>query len=185
MKSLTNITIDNRIPAFKKFPKSIGNSVAETDLFILANQLNGNILKCGINKVDASSGLTYLTPFFKNRKIIVFEKSGEENGGNDGFKNTPWLEIRHGNLINAAEEYLIENPELKLAYLSIDLDNYESTISALEYFYPRIVENGILVIANYYKKTADFQAVRDYFYQSYNLIKCINEEKGPHFLVKN
>ena len=74
---------------------------------------------------------------------------------------------------------------LKISFLALDLDNYEACLTALQFFYPRLVHGGILVFDNYYKKEEDFQAITDYFESKAIQISHLYDNNGPHFLVMN
>ena len=66
----------------------------------------------------------------------------------------------------------------------IDFDEYEATFTTLQYFYPRLVHGGILVLDNYYKKEADYDAVNDYFQHEKHKIYNFSVNKGPDYLVR-
>jgi predicted O-methyltransferase YrrM len=93
------------------------------------------------------------------------------------------IEFVPGLLNNSIPEYLIENPELKIALLTIDIDDYESTLTAMQYFYPRIVNGGILIMNNYYKKSAESLAIQEYFYNEDVIVRHFSLEKA-HYIVK-
>ena len=94
------------------------------------------------------------------------------------------IEFVPGNLDDSIPEYLMENPELKISYLNIDLDDYEASLVTLQFFYPRIVHGGIVILDNYYKEEEDFRAVIDYFKFSNVSINNFSINKGPHYLVR-
>ena len=88
-----------------------------------------------------------------------------------------------GNVSDSIPDYLIENPELKIAMLHIDLDDYDGTTNALEFLFPRIVQGGILILDNYYKNTGEKKAVVEYFRTMPPLIQNFSVNNGPHYLV--
>jgi hypothetical protein len=94
------------------------------------------------------------------------------------------IDFRSGSLNNSIPIYLIENPELKIALLTIDLDDYENTITAMEYLYPRLVTDGILIVNSYYKKQAEYNTIQHYFSNEVVIIHHFSLEKGPHYIVK-
>lgn len=94
------------------------------------------------------------------------------------------VEVVPGTIGDSIPIYLIENPELKIAMLNIDLDDYEDTFTALEFFYPRLVQGGVLIIDNYYKNLDEKTAVDCYFHPTLPKIKSFIVNKGPHYLLK-
>ncbi len=62
----------------------------------------------------------------------------------------------------------------EIAILRLDTDFYESTRHELEYLFPRLVRNGILIVDDYYSWSGSREATDEYF----------AKEKYPIFLVK-
>ncbi|MCZ2299731.1 MAG: TylF/MycF family methyltransferase [Chitinophagales bacterium] len=181
------------------------------ELYKLVRNLNGSILKCGINN-DESFG--YFSFFKKNNQynpnqpLVVFEKSTSlfestlvdketriavKSAGMHALtqqnllqrSQAEGIEFVTGNLIDALPNYIINNPELKIALLVIDLDNYEHTLSTLQYLYPRLVSNGIIIINNYYKKEAENQAVKDYFLNENIAIRHFSHQSNVYYIIKD
>lgn len=182
------------------------------ELYKLIKHLNGSILKCGISNDEAFGYFSFFKQMnqYRHQQLIAFEKSSsifETSAENQELtvrvKNATSLETAFnqknllkkgieeeiefvpGQLSVSIPNFLIKNPELKIALLTIDLDDYESCITSMQYFYPRLVTGGILIINNYYKKQAESLAIQDYFVNQDIIIRHFSLEKGPHYIVKD
>jgi len=181
------------------------------ELYKLVKNLNGSILKCGVNNNETFSYFSFFkktNQYNTNQPLVVFEKnpsvfepalvnnetvitvkSSEDiisSRKNIALKSKKEdIDFIPGNVTNALPTYLINNPELKIALLVIDLDNYEQTLAALQYLYPRIVSNGILIISNYYKKAEDTAAIKEYFANQSVIIRNYSKSKGLHYIIKD
>jgi len=175
--------------------------------------LEGTIVKCGITAEEGFAKFAMfrkLVSSHTSQKVIAFEKFRKnlycENSAvckeplqlktkktardveriQEKFlkKGIAEIDFIPGRLGDSIPDYLIENPELKIAYLSLDLDDYDATINALQFFYPRIMHGGMLVFDNYYKNEEDFRAISDYFRHIKADINSFSINKGPHFTVR-
>lgn len=181
------------------------------ELYKQIKHLEGSILKCGITTDEAFSYFAFFKQMnqYKQQPLVAFEKVNsifETTTQNEettvAVKNmysvesriehkkmvrkgiAEEIDFRPGFLSNSIPKYLIENPELKIALLTIDLDDYENTITAIEYLYPRLVTDGILIVNNYYKKGAEYEAIQHFFSTEEVIIRHFSLEKGPHYIVK-
>lgn len=194
-------------------PEFTARLLAHYDLFNKVCHIDGSIINCGIaaessftrfvmfRNLIASLSSENVIAFEKHTKTLYFENSKEETGSlhykiNNSFLDVERLQSKlqkkgmtekiqfvRGYLGDAIPEYLIETPELKIAYLNIDLDDYEATLTTLEYFYPRMVQGGMVVFDNYYKKDEDYKAVIDYFSYNKVFISSFSVPDGPHYVV--
>jgi hypothetical protein len=190
---------------------SSGSIIPQCELFKKVAALNGSIVKCGIAADEAFSRFNMfrkMLPANAHQNMVAFEKhvstrnipllqeSKLQNKIDDNcividdvYKAMAQkatkdnIEFLRGHVDDAIPNYLIENPELKIAYLEIDLDDYDSTMTSLEFFFPRIIENGVLVVNNYYKKSDEYKAVQDYFAHSRMIIHTFSVNNGPHYIV--
>ncbi|GEO10635.1 TylF/MycF/NovP-related O-methyltransferase [Segetibacter aerophilus] len=191
-----------------------GKLIAHYELYRKVSHLEGCVVKCGIASEEGFtrfSMLRNLVTAHPNQKVVAFEKFSKSlyltSSTDDSsklkyhIKRSPinvsriqqkldkkgikqQIDFVPGNIGDSIPEYLMENPEMKIAYLNIDFDDYESSLTTLQYFYPRLVHDGILIFDNYYKKEEDYQAVKDYFKYSENRILNFSVNKGPHYLVR-
>lgn len=192
-----------------------GKLIAHYELYRKVSHLEGSVVKCGIAAEEGFTRFAMLRNLIAvqpNQKVIAFEKFAKSlyltNNNDDAgtlqyqLKRSPIdidriqqkllkkgikekIEFVPGNIGDSIPEYLIENPELKISYLNIDFDDYESALTTLQFFYPRIVHGGILIFDNYYKKEEDYRAVKDYFKYLDGRIYNFSVNKGPHYLVRS
>jgi hypothetical protein len=192
---------------------STGAEIPQCELLKKVRSLDGSIVKCGITPGEAFTGFTLfrqVIPANFSQRLVAFEKhqlnSEVSQVQQKALKakvevNAVPVDNSHptmvqkatkvnvdvvpGHVDDAIPDYLIQNPELKIAYLEIDLDDYNATMTSLEFFFPRLVSKGILVLNNYFKKGEDFRAVEDYFHNSRIIMHSYSVNNGPHYVVLN
>ncbi|MCU0321277.1 MAG: TylF/MycF family methyltransferase [Chitinophagaceae bacterium] len=212
LKSIVSFPTDSSLFISKPRNQQSERLVTYYELYKLIKHLNGSILKCGITHDEAFSYFSFFKQInqYGHQPMVAFEKNPslfevtKHNNKEEGIavKNihtkqvgaaqqnliekgiTEKIEFVPGLLNNSIPEYLIQNPELKIALLTIDIDDFESTLTAMQYFYPRIVSGGILIMNNYYKKSAENMAIQEYFVGHDIIIRHFSLEKGPHYIVK-
>ncbi len=194
---------------------SSGRLAAHYELFKRIKHIDGAIIKCGINAEEGFTRFAMFRGILGHpitQKMVAFEKfqpvfeeEMSETGNitlkvnasrasvtidnvqktlkNIGINNN--IEFVPGSACQTIPDFLIQNPELKIALLNIDLDDYEATMTTLEFLYPRLVQGGILILDNYYKGKADRCAVDDYFAPGKVLINNFSVNKGPHYIMKD
>jgi hypothetical protein len=129
---------------------------------ILKKNLTGDIAECGVYKGGSAR---LLATIFPNKKIFLFDSfegihendvlpSGHRKGD---FSDTSLLQVK---------DYLDDKPNClffpgwlpesasfltdeKFSLVHIDLDLYESTKAAINLFWPKLVEGGVMVFNNY------------------------------------
>lgn len=193
--------------------KASGKLIAHYELFKKVKHLNGAIVKCGVTADEGFNHFAMfkeITNRNQHQKMIAFQKSQpffveevSENGEITMMVKTPNLEAHThllqktlvdkghansidfvpGNVSDSIPDYLIEYPELRIALLHIDLDDYEGTMNALTFLYPRIVQGGILIMDNYYKNTGERKAVSEYFKPLHPGVQNFSVNNGPHYMV--
>ena len=191
-----------------------GKLIAHYELYRKVSHLEGCVVKCGIAAEESFTRFAVLRNLIagtQNQKVIAFEKFAKDLYLTNSSEDTSTLQYQikrptididrieqklrkkgitekiefiPGNIGDSIPEYLMENPEMKIAYLNIDCDDYESAFTTLQFFYPRLVHGGIVIFDNYYKMEEDYNAVRDYFKYSNNKIFNFSVNKGPHYLVR-
>lgn len=191
-----------------------GKLFAHYELYKSISHLNGSIVKCGVAAEEDFTKFAMFRAMVANctpQKVIAFEKLSKDLYYENSHTATGTLQYKlkrslididkleeklqkkgitekvefvPGQLGDAIPEYLMQNPELKISYLCIDLDDYESALTALQFFYPRLMHGGILVLDNYYKSEEDYRAVTDYFRFNKVPIQNFSVNKGPHFIVR-
>ncbi len=180
----------------------------DADVIRRIKHLEGIIVKCGVTEQEGFARFDLLNNIVGEaltQKMVAFEKSSiclqevrmhsevcfsakTENKTSILPKKKPVIkqeiEFVPGDVCETIPEYLIENPESKIVLLNIDLNDYESTITALEFLYPRIVQHGILILENYSESKEQKTAVDDYFAPGKLVVQSFSRGKAAHYLVK-
>lgn len=214
MKSFITYPLEFQSLSFtsKNQTSASGKLIAHYELFKKIAHLNGTIIKCGITAEEDFNRFSKFKEMAGTnipQKMIAFEKfqtlfeeeinemgaltlkvkgsrvSSEQihetlnkSGVNEDIEFIP------GAVCETIPQYLIENPELKIALLNVDLDDYDGTLTTLEFLYPRLMPGGLLIIDNYYKCLSEHQAVNDYFYPRKIQIKNFSVNREPHYIIK-
>jgi hypothetical protein len=189
-----------------------GKLIAHYELFKKIAHLNGSIIKCGITaeegftrfamfKEMAGADIEQTMIAFQKHQPLFEEEVSEFGTVTLKVKGAP-VSVEHihetlkksginqniqfvpGAVCESIPEFLIENPELKIALLNVDLDEYDGTMTSLEFLYPRLVSGGILILDNYYKHLSEYEAVNDYFHPTKVQINNFSVDKGPHYIIK-
>jgi hypothetical protein len=191
-----------------------GKVVAHYELYKKVRHLNGSVIKCGISAEEGFTRFAIFRSLMnsqREQKMIAFEKYPQEKYRDAELEDNESVQYQvssssrlidrmqqvliqkgisenvdfvPGDVHDSIPNYLIENPELKIAFLNIDLDNYESTLTTLEYLYPRLVEGGVLVLDNYFKNEEEHKAIETYFSHAKVVINNFSVSKGPHYVIK-
>lgn len=210
-KILSNYVEESALFIDKQYQPQTESLLNYYELYKIVKNLNGSIIKCGINSNESFSYFTFFKKcnhYNPKQPLVAFEKSisifettvnsSEEvisvksNLQIDEDRNIlkqksvdEKIEYVPGSLSKVLPSYLINNPELKIALLIIDLDDYEQTLTTLQYFYPRLVSNGVLIISNYYKKGEENRAVKEFFVNQSVIIRHFAQEKGIYYSIKD
>jgi hypothetical protein len=77
----------------------------------------------------------------------------------------PRVELVEGDICKTAKRYVADNPGLRIALLHLNCNLYEPTLAALKAFYPRVVNSGVIVCAEYGMKEwgGESAAIEEYF----------------------
>lgn len=73
------------------------------------------------------------------------------------------VELVEGDVMKTVPRYTKKNPHLKISLLNLDTDIYEPAFTILNYFWPRIVRGGILILDDYGAFPGETKAVDEYF----------------------
>jgi hypothetical protein len=73
------------------------------------------------------------------------------------------VDIIKGDILITLNDYLEENPHLKISLLHIDVDLYEPTKHILEKLYDRVTKGGIIIFDDYGAFAGTNKAVDDFF----------------------
>jgi len=82
-----------------------------------------------------------------------------------GAKGIDNVELIEGNIIKTVPDYVKKYPELRISLLHLDVTVYEPTLVALENFYDRVLQGGIILLNGYGKEGVEGEtdAVDDFF----------------------
>ena len=94
------------------------------------------------------------------------------------------VEMVEGDITKTIPEYVASNPELSISLLNLDTDIYEPSVTVLEFFYPRIVKGGILILDDYGTFPGETKAVDDYFKEKNVKIRKFNYSATPYYIIK-
>ena len=97
------------------------------------------------------------------------------------YKN---IELVKGDITKSVPKYLEKHPELRISLLNIDTDIYEPAVTILEYLFPRIVKDGILILDDYGVFPGETKAVDEYFKNKKIEIKKFSFSKTPSYVIK-
>lgn len=73
------------------------------------------------------------------------------------------VDLVEGDIRDTVPAYVEEHQELRISMLNLDVDVFEPSVVVLDYLYPRIVKNGILILDDYGVFPGETKAVDDYF----------------------
>ncbi|WP_370000565.1 TylF/MycF/NovP-related O-methyltransferase [Winogradskyella sp.] len=93
------------------------------------------------------------------------------------------VEIIKGDILETLDEYLLDNPQLKISLLHIDVDLYEPTKVILEKLYSRVTKGGIIVLDDYGAFAGTNKAVDDFFENKLEINK-LPYSKAISYIVK-
>jgi len=73
------------------------------------------------------------------------------------------VEIVKGDILQTLDQYIEDNPHLKISLLHIDVDLYEPSKVILEKLYSRVTKGGIIILDDYGAFAGTNKAVDDFF----------------------
>ena len=95
------------------------------------------------------------------------------------------VEIIKGDILQTLDNYLSDNPHLKISLLHIDVDLYEPTFQSLEFFYPRLVNGGVIVCDDYnYNEFDGAKKAWDTYFADKEYFINHKNPMGGSFLIK-
>lgn len=93
------------------------------------------------------------------------------------------VEIIKGDILKTLDEYVNNNPHLKISLLHIDVDLFEPTKFILEKLYDRVTKGGIIILDDYGAFAGTNKAVDDFF-ESKIEIKKLPFSNAISYIVK-
>ena len=167
--------------------------LARFELLKMALNVPGDIVECGVFKGSGIYTLAKLQKIImpnNQRKIVGFdffetERKTKFQGKEDKkvldlhaedwntqetiFKNLSKNDIRNveliaGNVMETTKKYVKNNLGFRIAFLYLDVDNYEGTLAILKNLFPSVSPGGIIVFDEYAGRGhGESDAVDEYF----------------------
>lgn len=186
MKSIRQRLLDMGIEQYRIAESDIekGAMARETFLKRCAEELNrreikGNVAEAGVFQGDFAA---VINKAFPERMLYLFDTfvgfDKRDTSVEKGWSDDPWR-------ANQLKETSVELVLSKMAYpdkciikqgyipetfqdiddcfcfVNLDMDLYQPTWNALQWFWPRMVENGVVLIHDYYDKTGVYSNLKD------------------------
>lgn len=104
----------------------------------------------------------------------VLEHKNLENG----------INLVKGDICETVPAFVKLHPELKIAFLNLDVDIYEPSVVILEHLWKLIVPGGILVLDDYKKFPGETKAVDEFFKDKNVKIENLGYSDTPHYIIK-
>ncbi len=170
-----------------------GKFLAHYEIYKKILSVPGDIIECGVFKgvsLMQFASFRYLLETNASRKIIGFDDFGlftnQKNTDDKKFisqwnkelgmgiddkelskifneKKFSNFELIKGNVKKTLPKYLSKNKHTKIALLHLDMDVYQPTVVALEYFYKMMSNNGIILIDDYAVEVGATKAIDTFF----------------------
>lgn len=138
--------------------KNLSGAVAEAGVF------QGDFAKL-INRYFPEKDLYLFDTFtgFDERDILVEEGYEKDPERGEHFKQTSvnlvMSKMPHPENVIIKQGYVPETfagLEEKFCFVNLDMDLYQPTLAALEWFWPRMVDGGVILIHDYFDETGTF-----------------------------
>jgi len=173
-----------------------------SEIIKLTRDLEGDYIELGVHKGESAKFICdFIEKNKKNTNFYGFDSFQGLPEPNSSFDGNYWrkgdfdisVEIAKNNLdkfsfVNLIEGFLPETLEdiefNSVAFIHFDLDLYSSTISTLEYLYPKLIIGGIALFDDYGFSTSPgvTQAVNEFLDDKNEEI--INLSAGGSFFIK-
>jgi O-methyltransferase len=174
------------------------------------NEIEGCIVECGVWRGGMIAGIY---DFLKVKRICYLFDSFEglpKVKENDGEAAMVWQEKNNGvGLDNCKAEISFAEQAMKIAksnthrivqgwfeetlpstkinepiaILRLDGDWYDSTMICLEYLYPLVVENGLIIIDDYYAWDGCSRAIHDYLSKNNLPLRISQTQNGVCYII--
>lgn len=139
--------------------KNLAGSVAEAGVFegYFAAKINENFPNKELYLFDTFSG-------FDKRDTILEEGYDNDPHRGDHFKNVSkdmvLAKLKYPQNCIIRQGYVPETLQgletKKFCFVNLDMDLYQPTLAALEWFWPRMVEEGVILIHDYFEETGTY-----------------------------
>ena len=183
--------------------------MCSSDLASMSKGIPGDVVECGVWRGGIIAGIAELIG--GSKKFFLFDSfeglpdakdidgvdaiKWQQNTGGDNYYNNASADISYSkNLMEkTGVDYAcikgwfkdtLPKAEIKqISLLRLDGDWYESTMDCLTNLYPKVAENGIVIIDDYYAWDGCSKALHDYL-SSISSVSRIRELGGVAYLIK-
>ena len=182
------------------------------ELSSLVKNIEGDVVECGVWRGGMVAGIAEILGKERTYRLFDSFEGLPEAKEIDGKSAVNWQKNKEGrfyydncaaeekyareamNLSGASKieivkgwfnETVFKNSVQKIALLRLDGDWYESTMTCLEAFYPKIVTNGVIIIDDYYQWDGCSRAVHDYLSKNGITDRIYQSKQGVAYIIKN
>jgi len=178
-----------------------GKFLTHYEIYKKILNIPGDIIECGVFKgvsLLQFASFRYLLETNASRKIIGFDDFGifrHQNKIDDKKFITEWnkelgqgisvkelkniledkkfsnFELIKGDVKKTIPQYLKRNKHTKIALLHLDMDVYKPTMIALNYFFKKLSNNGIILLDDYAVESGATEAIDNFFKDKRVVIK--------------
>lgn len=204
------LNLYNKYKEFTMIPKDV--FIGNLELISKYKNIEGSVLECGVWKGGMVAAVSEILG--KERNYYLFDSfeglpdakdiDGEAALNWQSDKKSDWYFDNCKSNIEDAEaamkladtsNYKIYKgwfnetfPKFKIneqiAVLRLDADWYDSTLLCMEYFFPKVAKDGLIIIDDYYVWDGCSKAIHDYL-SKHNLSERISQSnKGICYIVK-
>ena len=157
LRSLLENSFSRKIYGFDTFWKFPKASIKEEEL-----QRKKFLEEAGNTSVKKRDFLNYL------KKLNLYEN----------------VFLIEGDIIKTVPKFINNNNSIRISLLHIDVDLFEPTKISLEYFFPKVVKGGIVILDDYGAFPGANKAIEDYFEKSNYKIEQFHFSNSVSFLTK-
>ncbi|NDJ28023.1 methyltransferase [Campylobacter sp. MIT 12-8780] len=189
LKDEFNIAQDKIInPFYQSYYEPLEKFLAKLAQIFSQKDIKGSIAELGVYQGDTAKRFN---KYFPDKSLYLFDtfegyaKDDIEKGDNIFAK-----EFGEGHLSNTSKELVLSkmpNPQKviikqgwfpqttqgleneKFCLVNLDPDLYNPVLEGLEFFYPRLVKNGVLCVAGYFSLHSGVKKAVDEFSEKYKL----------------
>ena len=144
--------------------------------YVKYKKIPGNVAECGvnrgefayyINKIFPDKKLYLMDTFegFSEKDLKVEQQIADERFLKGKFNDIESFKVANVDMVKKRMEYLhqcvfcvgyfpesVKNVDDVFCFVNLDTDLYQPILAGLEFFYPRMVDNGIILVHDYFNE---------------------------------
>lgn len=171
---------------------------------IKKKQISGAFAELGVHQGQSAKSIHYMEPNRKFYLFDTFEGFPEKDLANEIQSDSRFTtEMFSDTNLNDVKDYINGNENIifkigffpdttngltseKFAFVNIDADLYSPTIKALEFFYPRLTEGGVIIIHDYNHNWEGIQkALNEFMPKIPESLIELPDWQGSAMIIKN